>query len=134
MITMDRPRALKAALYLGAAYYVVGAIVHWFGLTLFPWFDGRLYAPYHDSVIALVALILAYFLIVIANDPVKNRDMLKAVMIAAVVASFFSIAIIWKVDFVALGAPDKKLQTIVEGTLGFIWVGVLLFLYPKKEN
>jgi hypothetical protein len=125
---------LRGVLYLGALYYVVGAVVHWFGLTLFPWFDGRLYAPYQDSVIALVALILAYFLIVVARDPIKNIDMLKAIMIAATVASIFSIAIIWKVDFAALGAPDKKLQTIVEGILGLIWVGALLYLYPKKEN
>jgi len=131
---MNKLAALKATLYLGAAYYIVGAIVHWFGLTLFPWFDGRLYAPYQDSVVALVALILAYFLIVIANDPIKNIDMLRAVMIAATVASIFSIAIIWKVDFAALGAPDKKLQTIVEGVLGFVWVGALLWLYPKQEK
>ena len=134
MSYMDKLQALKATLYLGAAYYVVGAIVHWFGFTLFPWFDGRLYAPYQDSLIALTALILAYFLIVIANDPIKNIDMLKAVMIAATIASIFSIAIIWKVDFAALGAPDKKLQTIVEGVLGFVWVGALLYLYPKKSN
>jgi len=131
---MDKLRALKVTLYLGAAYYVVGATVHWFGLTFFPWFDGRLYAPYQDSVIALVALILAYFLIVVANDPIKNIDMLKAVMIAATVASIFSVAIIWKVDFVALGAPDKRLQTIIEGIMGFAWVGVLLCLYPRREN
>jgi hypothetical protein len=131
---MNKLAALKATLYLGAAYYVVGAIVHWFGLTLFPWFDGRLYAPYQDSLIALVALTLAYFLIVIARDPVKNIDMLRAVMIAATVASIFSIAIIWKVDFAALGAPDKRLQTIVEGVLGFAWVGTLVGLWPKKER
>ena len=130
---MNKLTALKVTLYLGAAYYVVGAIIHWFGLTLFPWFDGRLYAPYQDSVIALVALILAYFLIVIARDPVKNIDMLRAVMIAATVASIFSIAIIWKVDFAALGAPDKRLQTIVEGIFGFVWVGALAWLYPKNK-
>ncbi len=131
---MSKLVALKLTLYLGAAYYIVGAVVHYFGLTLFPWFDGRLYAPYQDSVIALVALILAFFLIVVAHDPIKNIDMLKAIMIAATVASIFSIVIIWKVDFAALGAPDKKLQTIVEGILGFVWVGALLWLYPRKEN
>jgi len=123
-------RSLKICLYLGALYYVIGAVVHYFGLTFFPWFDGRLYAPYQDTVIAFVALILAYFLIVIAKDPIKNKDMLRAVIVAAIAASIFSIAIVWKVDFAALGAPDKKLQTIVEGVLGFIWSGALLWLYP----
>jgi predicted permease len=127
---MNKLRWLKIFLYLGAVYYVVGAIVHYFGLTLFPWFDGRLYTPYQDTVIAFVALVLAYFLIVIANDPIKNKDMLKAIIVAAIAASVFSIAIIWKVNFTALGAPDKRLQTIVEGVVGFIWSGALLWLYP----
>ena len=131
---MNKLRLLKLTLYLGSVYYTVGAVAHYFGLTIFPWFDGRLYAPYQDTVIALVALTLAYFLVVIARNPVKNIDMLKAVIIAATVASVFSIAVIWKVDFAALGAPDKKLQTIVEGILGFVWVAILLFLYPRKEK
>jgi hypothetical protein len=38
------------------------------------------------------------------------------------------------VDFAMLGAADKKLQTIVEGIIGFIWVAILLFLFPRKEK
>lgn len=125
-------RLLKATLYAGAVYYLVGAVAHYFGLTIFPWFDGRLYAPYQDTVIALVAVVLAYFLIVVAKNPIKNIDILKAVIISAFIASIFSIVIIWKVDFTSLGAPAKKLQTIVEGILGFIFVLALLWLYPKK--
>lgn len=130
---MNKPNLLKVALYLGAAYYIVGAIVHYFGFTLFPWFDANLYVPYQDTIIAFVAIVLAYFLIVVAHDPVKNKDILKAIVISATVASIVSIVIIWKVDFVALGAPAKKLQTIVEGLLGFIWVGTILYLYPYKK-
>jgi hypothetical protein len=128
---MNKSSWLKICLYLGAAYYIIGAIVHYFGLTLFPWLDGRLYVPYQDSIIAFVALVLAYFLIVIANDPIKNRDILKAIIVSAIAASIFSIAIIWKVDFAALGTPDKRLQTITEGILGFVWSGALLWLYPR---
>ena len=54
-------------------------------------------------VIALAAFIFAYFLIVVARNPVKNINMLKAVIISAAIASLFSIVIIWKVDFVSLG-------------------------------
>jgi len=125
---------LKLTLRLGALYYIVGAIAHWFGLTIFPWFDGALYAPYQDSVIALVALILAYFLLVVARDPIKNIDMLKAIAVSATVASVFSIAVIWKVNFAALGAPGKIPQTITEGILGFVWVGVLMWLWPKTNT
>ncbi len=131
---MNKLTFLKITLYLGAIYYIIGAIVHYFGLTFFPWFDGKLYAPYQDTVIAFVALILAYFLVVVARDPIKNKDILKAIVISATVASIFSIIIIWKVDFVALGAPAKKLQTIFEGLLGFLWVGTILFIYPHKED
>ena len=120
---------------MGAIYYVIGAVAHYFALTIFPWFDAGLYTPYHDSVIAFVALVLAYFLVVIAKDPIKNKDMLKAVIISALVASIFSILIISKVDFVVLGAPAKKLQTIIEGLLGFVWASAILWAYPrKKEN
>lgn len=129
---MNRLVALRSALYLGAAYYIIGAVVHYFGLTVFPWFDGRLYAPYQDTVIALVALVFAYFLIVVGKDPEKNIDILKAIIVSAIAASVFSIAIIWKIDFVALGAPGKAIQTIVEGILGLIWSGILIWLYPRK--
>lgn len=132
MINMDNLKVLKFVLYLGALYYFIGAIAHYFALTIFPWFDGRLYAPYQDTVIALVALVLAYFLLVVAKDPVKNRDMLKAIIVSAFAGSLFSIVVIWKVDFAALGAPDKALQSVVEGIMGFVWAGVLLWLYPKQ--
>lgn len=128
---MNKSKALKLTLYLGALYYVVGAIAHYFALTIFPWFDGRLYAPYQDTLIAFTALVLAYFLMVVAHDPIKNKDMLKAVIISAIAASIFSIVVIWKVNFAALGVPDKELQTIVEGILGFIWSGALIWLYPR---
>jgi hypothetical protein len=123
---------LKVMLNLGALYYIIGASVHFFNITLFPFFDSNLYTPYQDSVIALTAIIFALLLIVVAKDPIKNIDVLNLIIICATLASIFSIAIIWKVDFVSLGAPAKKFQTIVEGMLGFIWVGLLLWLYPKK--
>jgi hypothetical protein len=125
---------LKIVLNLGALYYIIGALVHFFGITLFPFFDSNLYTPYQDSVIALTAIIFALLLIVVAKNPIKNIDILNLVIICATLASIFSIAIIWKVDFASLGAPAKKLQTIVEGVLGFIWVGLLLWLYPKKTT
>ena len=131
---MDKTKLLKIVLWFGTAYYLVGAFAHYFDLTIFPWYDGNLYAPYQDTLIAFVALILAYFLTVIAKDPVKNIDILKAVIVGAAAASLFSIAIVWKVDFLALGAPDKFLQTIAEGILGFFWTSMLIWLYPKGKK
>lgn len=134
MIHAKKLTMLKAILRLGALYYLVGALAHYFGLTLFPWFDARLYVPYQDTVLALVALVFAYFLLVIAHDPIKNIDMLRAVIVSAAVASVFSIAIVWKVDFSALGASGKITQTIFEGVLGLAWAGALLALYPREKN
>ncbi len=129
---MNKRKLLKIALSLGALYYLVGSYAHYFGLTLFPWFDGRLYVPYQDTLLALVDLILVYFLLVVARDPVKNIDMLRAIIVSGAIASLFSIVIVGKVDFAAIGAPGKIPQTITEGILGFVWVGILLSLYPKE--
>ena len=131
---MDKLKLLKVILLLGALYYFVGAYAHFFAVTLFPFYDRALYVPYQDSVIALVAVIFALFLITIARDPVKNRDTLNTVIICVFLASVFSIAIIWKVDFMAFGAPAKKMQTIVEGIIGFIYFGILLWLYPPTND
>ncbi len=133
-MTPNKIKLLKIILSLGALYYLVGAFVHFFGLTVFPFFDGKLYAPYHDSVIALTSFIFSLLLLVIARNPLKNTDTLKVVIIGALLASIFSIVIIWKVDFQALGAPAKKIQTIAEGIIGFIFTGLLLWLYPQKSD
>jgi hypothetical protein len=130
---MNKLKLLKLTLYLGALYYAIGGITHYFGLTIFPWFDGRLYASYQDSVIAFVCLVLVLFLVSTARDPLKNIDTLNVIILTAFLASVFSIVIIWKVNFAALGAPAKKLQTIIEGILGFVYVGTLLWLYPRKR-
>ena len=130
---MNKEKILRSLLYVGAAYYIVGAVAHYFALTIFPWFDAGLYAPYQDTVIAFVALVFAYLLVIIAKDPLKNRDILKAVMVAASAASVFSIVVVWKVDFAALGAPAKATQTVVEGILGFLWVAALAWAYRKER-
>lgn len=129
---MNKLKFLKFTLYFGAVYYFVGGIAHFFGLTIFPWFDGRLYAPYQDSILAFVCLVLIMILVTVARNPEKNIDILNVVIVSIFLASIFSILIIWKVDFAALGAPAKKTQTIVEGILGFIYGGILLWCYPRK--
>ena len=125
---------LKVVLYLGAVYYLIGAIAHYFALTIFPWFVSGLYAPYQDTVIAFVAIMITCLLVFIAKDPVKHRDMLKAVIIGAIAAPIFSILVISKVNFVALGVPGKGTQTIVESILGFMYSGILIWLYPRGEE
>lgn len=131
---MNKLQTLKLFLVLGALYYLVGAVVHFFGLTLFPFYDGVLYQPYHDTVIALVSITLALLLLAIAKDPIKNIDSLNVIIIGGIIAIIFSVGIVWKIDFVQLGAPGKKAQTIVEMILLIIYVSSLIYLKPKSKN
>ena len=62
---------------------------------------------------------------VIAKDPVKNRDTLNVVLFGVLLASIFSFLIIYRVDFVTIGVPEKGEQTLVEGGLGLIYFGLL---------
>lgn len=131
---MNKPRALQFLLALGALYFFIGALAHLFGLTIFPFYDGRLYAPYHDAVIALSALVIAVFLLAIARAPEKNADGLKAIIMAGIIAIIFNIGILWKIDFAALGAPAKKVQTVAEMILLIVWLVLLIYLRPKNQK
>ncbi|MDD5291378.1 MAG: hypothetical protein PHZ04_04700 [Patescibacteria group bacterium] len=129
---MNKIQSLKILLVLGALYYLVSAVVHFFGFTLFPFYDKALYQPYHDTVIALVAIILSLLLLAIARNPIKNIDALNVIIIGGIIAIIFSLGIILKIDFTQLGAPAKKTQTIVEMILLFIYTALLFYLKPKK--
>lgn len=122
---------LKTALALGAVFYIVGGVVHFFGLTLFPFYDAKLYSPYHDSILSLVCVVFALLFLAVARDPVKNKDTLTVIIISMALATIFSISIIWKIDFAALGAPAKKMQSLVEGGLAFVYTIALVWLYPR---
>jgi len=128
---MTKINLLLITLWLGAAYYAVGGVAHYFAKTIFPFFDARLYAPYQDTIITFVCLFLILVLLAVARDPVKNIDILNVIIVGAFLASVFSIAVIWKIDFASLGAPLKRTQTVVEGILGLIFTGMLLILHPK---
>lgn len=130
----NRLTSLKIVLGLGGAYYAIGAAAHFFGLTVFPFYDGRLYTPYHDTLIALASFIISLFTFTIARDPEKNVDMLDALIIAAGLAVFASIYILMRIDFTLLGAPDKKFQTVVETILLALYTNMLIALHPKRKR
>jgi len=76
---MHKLNLLKITLCLGALYYAVGGFAHYFGLTIFPWFDGRLYAHYQDTVIAFICLVLILLLLTVARDLIKNIHSLNLI-------------------------------------------------------
>ncbi len=128
---MKKLNLLRALLYAGSLFYLVGAVVHFFGLTLFPFYVATLYSPYHDSVIAMASLLFGILFLVTARDPVKNKDTLFVMIIGVALAAVFSFAIIWKVDFAVLGAPARQTQSLIEGGVALAYFAVLWILYPR---
>ncbi len=125
--------ALKIVLVIGALFYLFGAVVHFFGLSIFPFYDNNLYSPYHDTLLALASFFIALFILTVARDPLKNKDTLIIIIVGIFIASLASILIPLKINFAELGAPAKETQTIVEGVLGLLYAGLLLWLYPRKK-
>jgi hypothetical protein len=125
---------LKFSLFLGALYYLIGGIVHFFGLNLFPFYVKALYSSYHDIALALAAFVLAIILFTVGRNPIKNIDVLNAIIISGFLAIIFSFYIIWKIDFIQIGAAAKKTQTIVELALLIIYVVALIILKPKSAE
>lgn len=125
-------KLLKILLFLAAIYYLIAALCHFFGWTIFPFYDGSLYTPYHDTLLALCDLIFFMLFIVVAKDPVKNIDTLNVMIIGLFLAIVFNLGIIWKIDFDALGSSGKKLQTIVE-TLLAVGLFILLLILKLKQ-
>ena len=129
---VNKQNFLKILLVGGGIYYSIGAVLHLFGLTLFPFYVGELYAPYHDVLIFLTTITLAMVLFAIAKDPVKNLNVLDVMIAGGILAIVFSVVILYRIDFTALGAPAKKTQTIVEMVMLIIYVSLLFYLKPKK--
>jgi hypothetical protein len=88
---LNRLLLLPILLTVAGIYYAIGAATHFFGLTLFPFYDSRLYSPYYDMVIALAAIIIAALLFVVAKDPVKNADTLNVFAFGSFLAVGLSI-------------------------------------------
>lgn len=126
-------KLLKILLILGSLYYLVAAFAHFFGLTLFPFYDGKLYSPYHDILLALCDIIFFMIFFIVAKNPVKNVDTLNVIIIGFLFAVIFNIGIIWKIDFGSLGSIHKKFQTIIETILAGGMVILLTILKPKKN-
>jgi hypothetical protein len=127
---MGKLNLLKLLLLGGVVFYFIGGIAHFFGLTLFPWYAGALYSPYHDTVIALTAFVLAIILFVVSKDPVKNIDVLNALIMGCFLAILFSFYILVKIDFTG-PAGLKKTETIVETILLILYVTALIIFKPK---
>lgn len=123
-------KLLQVVLIINALYFLIAAIAHFFGLTIFPMFDATLYVPYHDTLLALCDLIFVMIFLTVARDPIRNKDMIKTIIIAFILVLLFNIGIIWKIDI----TPLKIIQTVVETTGVTIILVLLITLKNKIEN
>ncbi len=122
-----RIKSLQIILIINAFYFFIAAIAHFFGLTIFPMYDGTLYTPYHDTLLALCDLVFVMIFLTVARDPIKNKDMLNTIVVAFALIIIFNIGIIWKVNITHL----KIIETIVE-TIGAAITLVLLTILKSK--
>lgn len=130
----ERRQILRILLLSCGLYYFIAAFAHFFGLTLFPFYDGALYSPYHDFLLGLCDIVFVMIFLVVARDPVKNEDTLNVIIIGFVLVILGNLGIIWKIDFTALGSSYKFSETIVETILALGALGGILFLRPTSKN
>jgi hypothetical protein len=128
---MSKSLTLKSILVLCALYFFVAALAHFFGLTIFPFYDSALYSPYHDTLLALCDIIFFLFFAAAAINPTKNKTIITIIIAGFVLAFLTNIWIIWKIDWVHLPANTKLLQTKVEAALAAATATALFVLRPR---
>ena len=129
---------LKWLLLAGALYFLGVSMAHMLGIKvplLFIYFSVASHA-YQDRIISFLSFGWSVFLFTAAVDPVKNRDAVKAVLVAGL-AAIFGLHVINNVtDFQAL-SPEARPALFQMETLGLtVYIGALIFFYylSKKEN
>jgi hypothetical protein len=115
---MKYDKIIKITLILGSVYYFIGAIVHFFGLSIYPWYDSSLFSVYHDTVISLSAIIFGLLLLVISQNVEKYRQLINWIIAFGIIAIIFSLYIVFCIN---LTGSVKKEQTIVEMVLLIIY-------------
>ena len=129
---------LKYSLLAGALYFLAVAAVHMLGIKapmLFVYFNVPSYA-YQDRIISFLAFGWSVFLFTVFRDPVKNVDLVKAILVAGS-GAIISLSIInSKTDFQAL-SPDINVTIFWWETAGLLfyllWLTLFYFL-SQREN
>lgn len=128
---MNDKRIISIILYGGTIFYVIGAIVHFFGLSIYPWFVSALYSSYHDTLIAISSLAMAVFFFQGARYP-DSKPLIGSIIAASLICGPLIIAMGVFIDFESLNASAKGLQAILEGSLAIL-LGFGLFLLVRKK-
>ncbi len=130
-------RILKYSLLAGAIYFASVATVHLLGIKLpilFVYFNVPSHA-YQDRIISFMAFGWAVWLFTTATDPVKYRAMVKAILIAGVVAIAELGLINTTTDFQSL-SPSIHVEIFWAETFGLFiyWLWLVIFFARSKTE
>lgn len=128
---------LKWLLLAGAVYFLGVAIVHMLRIKvplLFVYFSVPSYG-YQDRIISFLSFGWSVFLFSASLDPVKNRDAVKAILIAGIGAIVGLHVINVVTDFHAL-SPDihPSVFRIESRTLGAYVVALIIFYFLSTKE
>lgn len=129
---------LKWLLLIGAVYFLAVAIVHMLRIKvpmLFIYFDLPSYG-YQDRIISFFSFGWSIFMFVASLDPAKNRDAVKAIIIAAFGAIFGLTVINSVTNFRALSPGVEPSVFRIENLGLSAYVAALIFSYflSGKQN
>ncbi len=129
---------LKWLLLAGAVYFLAIAIAHMIRIKvplLFVYYDVPSYG-YQDRIISFLSFGWSVFLFTASIDPVKNRDAVRAVLIAGI-AAVFGLNVINRVtDFRALtpNIHPAVFRTAVFGLSLYVAALILFYFLAKGET
>ncbi len=129
---------LKWLLLAGAVYFLAISIVHMLRIKipfLFVYYDLPSYG-YQDRIISFLSFGWSVFMFTASTDPAKNRDAVKAILVAGIAAVFGLNVINSVTNFSAL-SPDIhpsvfRKETLVLST--YVALLTLFFFLAKKER
>jgi len=126
-------KILKFSLLAGAIYFALVSIAHMIGYKvpiLFVYFDVPSY-PYQDRIISFLAFGWAIFLFTAFLNP-KNKDLIKAILIAGTVAIIGLVIINLTTDFTIL-SKDININYFWMETMGLlVYILWLIYFYIKS--
>src|SRR3989338_1685691 len=129
---LQRKKVLQYLLYALSFFYLIGGLAHFFGLTIFPWYDKALYSPYHDSIITMAAIAIMIIIFIIATDVQKYKKLIDRLSLISLINGLLTLYMAYKVNFGAYNQNNKQFQAIAEGVLLIIASISLYFLNKDK--
>jgi hypothetical protein len=122
---------LRWLLLAGALYFLAVASVHMLGIkipVLYVYYSAPSYA-YQDRIIAFLAFGWSLFISVASRDPMKNRNAVKAILVAGLGAIFGLNVINNTTDFQALSAAVDPSVFGKEVLLLTVYEAALIIFY-----